>query len=499
MPIRLLCFKPHGESGFQIYLLERGAVYAHLVSMLQGKMHSKEFLPKTNRRGTIETDQHIIKRLIPKYAQYAILSHTWLRSTSGEVTYNDFNTGTLHTDGPGYQKLVNFCKAVWTEHRLAFGWMDTVCINKESSSELDESIRSMYNWYSRAAVCIVYLAETETLSGMHSDPWFTRGWTLQELVAPRLIKFYNSDWNRLVDTSDNDKKDTAIVTQIEQATTISQDELDDIHGARISRRMQLAATREVTREEDTSYSLMGIFNISISTAYGEGAPRAFSRLLQEILVSSTDVLEILDWAGVLPVPRPFTSRILPPSPEYYINRSTNEDLHLTAWPIEPLTLSHMGLRVSVILMPGRSTQDLISQRESVGDFNATVHISPVGHSRDIPIATYHLLDHMISGRDGRKTNDACFQITVAVFNFTGSSDIIILPKTCIGIGLNCSEAAGAVSSTGLIDTIETKEPIVFDLCRRTTVDEKQFDYEWAWGVETGELAKHGMQLVSLYL
>ncbi|KAF8180193.1 hypothetical protein BJ912DRAFT_634280 [Pholiota molesta] len=369
MPIRLLSFEPHEESTFIITLIERDVIYARIASALQRKMQEEEFRPQKAWISGTETDEEIIERLISKYARYAILSHTWLRTASGELTYGDWNNGIIDANDPGYQKLVNFCKAAWKDYELTFGWMDTICINKESSSEHDESIRSMYKWYRRAAICITYLAETGTLTNMHLDPWFTRGWTLQELLAPRVIKFYNRHWERFVDFSDNDKAEAGIRKQIERATSISRSELYAIHGASISRRMQLAASREVTREEDTAYSLMGLFNVSISTAYGEGADRAFSRLLQEILLSSHRVLDILNWGGDLPSSRSYTSRILPSSPRHYVNRSSNHNLDLGA-PAEPLTLTHLGLRVPVILMPGIWNRIGTSRHDSVGDYNA---------------------------------------------------------------------------------------------------------------------------------
>ncbi|KAF9475476.1 hypothetical protein BDN70DRAFT_780939, partial [Pholiota conissans] len=219
---------------------------------------------------------------------YAILSHTW-NQTAGEFTYDDWQNGPVDAMDPKCQKLIKFCSAAWENNRLRFGWIDTVCIDKKSSSELDESIRSMYKWYSNAAVCITYLAETGSLSDMKYDSWFTRGWTLQELVAPKFIKFYNKHWERLVPFNNNDAEHYSVLQSIENATTITSDELCHIHNAPISRRMELAAKRRVTREEDTAYSLMGIFGVSISTAYGEGATRAFFRLLKEIFDSTEDV------------------------------------------------------------------------------------------------------------------------------------------------------------------------------------------------------------------
>ncbi|KAF9482073.1 hypothetical protein BDN70DRAFT_771891, partial [Pholiota conissans] len=215
--------------------------------------------------------------------RYAILSHTWMRVSPGEVTYVDWMKGEFDSHHSGYRKLLSFCKAAWNDHGLTLGWLDTLCINKESSAELDESIRSMYKWYRDSAICLTYLSGTVTLTDMHKDLWFTRGWTLQELLAPVNIKFYNREWKQLIESSKNDKDDYSIHQQIEQATSITQYELRYIRNVPISRRMQLAATREVTREEDIVYSLMGMFDVSIATAYGEGVEQAFFRLVKEIL------------------------------------------------------------------------------------------------------------------------------------------------------------------------------------------------------------------------
>ncbi|KAF8176477.1 hypothetical protein BJ912DRAFT_909078 [Pholiota molesta] len=507
LPIRMLCFEPHGSS-FQISLLERAAIYGRIASVLEERMDGEEFRPCERsvlfptREVRMETEQEIIQRLVSKYARYAIFSHTWLRMTPGEVTYGDWNKRPLDTKGPGYRKLVSFCKATWENYQLTFGWMDTVCINKESSSELDESIRSMYNWYSHAAICITYLAETETLANMHLDPWFTRGWTLQELFAPEVIKFYNSRWKQLVDYSNNDKEAAEITKQIKKATKITAQELKNIRNASISRRMELAAPRDVTREEDTAYSLMGIFNVGISTAYGEGAAHAFFRLLQEILVSHENVLDVLNWAGEFPSSQGYTSKILPTSPKCYINRSSSKSL-LLGRPAKPLTLSHLGLRVPVVLMPGRSIQGKTSQFGAKGDYGALVDIYPVGRHVHIPTA-YHLLDNRISGSDSwkieRSPNTGAaggkgYQITFAIFNFTEARNIASLPKTCIAIALEYKEEVGKVSDTARPEIIRTNEPIVFELNKTNTLATENRE----WKIPMDELAKHGMQLISLYL
>ncbi|KAF9478346.1 hypothetical protein BDN70DRAFT_808947, partial [Pholiota conissans] len=312
MPIRLLSFIKNG-SNLEVTLLERAAILAHLEYKLHKKFHAEY--------SSWAFESRIIRTLglIEEEAGYAILSHTWLQSSPGEITYTDWINGHVNPNDLGYQKLVRFCQTAWTHHGTCLGWMDTLCINKDSSVELDESIRSMFGWYHRAKVCIVYLADTSTLHEMHLDPWFTRGWTLQELFAPKVVKFYNKYWRQFEENSENDTPHAAyvngswsggtyiqrysseIMNKIKEATTITPEDFPSTHTHRkpsLSRIMQLAANRQVTRSEDTAYSLMGMFNVSISIAYGEGLGRAFSRLLQEILNSTKyGALDLLNWVS----------------------------------------------------------------------------------------------------------------------------------------------------------------------------------------------------------
>ncbi|KAF9482101.1 hypothetical protein BDN70DRAFT_991444 [Pholiota conissans] len=514
MPIRLLSFKSE-DNKFQIELLERGVIHGQVASKLQAEITETDFLPQINKeRRSPETDEEIIERLILKHARYAILSHTWLRGATGEVTFGKWRQGVFDEDDPGYQKLVNFCKASWSNHGLTLGWMDTVCINKESSAELDESIRSMYSWYRKSEVCLTYLAETSILSDMHQDTWFTRGWTLQELLAPRRLKFYDSGWKLLIDApAPNDKRHPEIVDQINQATSITEEELRwNIVDATISRRMQLAARREVTREEDTAYSLMGIFNISISIAYGEGAERAFFRLLKEILSNSADALDVFNWAGEIPQFWTHVSSLLPSNLKQYLQRSSNTQLTLGR-PIEPLTLTHLGLHVPFLLMPAISIQHISpseSEHQPIGDYQSTITIAPVGyykHPNPIP-TTYHVLDKRISGKDGKIEGSTGFQMSVGVLNFGGNDASISIHKTCFAVGLVCSEETGKVTVLGSVNKIFTKDPIVFDLNKKgvaNTENDPDADQirrylgKEYYIIKRSRLARHGIQLINLYL
>ncbi|KAM3437300.1 hypothetical protein MY4824_003841 [Beauveria thailandica] len=222
---------------------------------------------------------------VPKYA---ILSHTW---TSEEVTLQEWS----HREEPsissksGYQKILSACRLA-SEHRLKYAWVDTNCIDKSSSAELSEAINSMFNWYRNAQVCFAYLqdvkfkpATTDFTTSFQSSRWFTRGWTLQELLAPELIYFYDKDWTHMTN-----KKlcldALSLITSIPKRVLECRDE---IRAASIAQRMSWLSPRKTTRREDMAYCMFGIFDINLPLLYGEG-DKAFSRLQEELIRSSHD-------------------------------------------------------------------------------------------------------------------------------------------------------------------------------------------------------------------
>ncbi|KAF2253361.1 HET-domain-containing protein [Trematosphaeria pertusa] len=213
--------------------------------------------------------------------RYAILSHTWGRD-GDEVTYKDIVDGTGSAKA-GYDKL-RFCAAQAKNDRLDYCWIDTCCIDKTSAAELTESINSMFRWYQNAAKCYVFLADVSTPtsegdrdSQLRNSRWFTRGWTLQELIAPRCVEFFSQQRERLGDRKSLEK-------QIHQVTGIS------VHALRgeplphfpTDERMSWAANRSTKRPEDKVYSLLGIFDIHMEAIYGEGEHHAFRRLFREL-------------------------------------------------------------------------------------------------------------------------------------------------------------------------------------------------------------------------
>ncbi|KAI2611851.1 heterokaryon incompatibility protein-domain-containing protein [Hypoxylon sp. NC1633] len=214
---------------------------------------------------------------------YAILSHTW---ECGEVLFDDLRTSRKDAaKKPGFSK-VSAAAAQALRDGLDFIWVDTCCIDKKSSAELSEAINSMFLYYQASKVCYAYLSDFDLAFGKLSKigraRWFTRGWTLQELLAPKQVQFFDRNW-ALIGTKQSLAKELSEITLI----GIPYLSGTNIRAASIAQRMSWASNRITTRQEDLAYCLMGIFGVNMPLLYGEGQ-RAFRRLQEEILKYSTD-------------------------------------------------------------------------------------------------------------------------------------------------------------------------------------------------------------------
>ena len=234
-----------------------------------------------NNDGELSLTKDFVGGEIP---EYAILSHTWGADTE-EVTYRDVIDGT-GKNKVGYEKI-RFCGEQARCDGLRNFWVDTCCINKSSDRELSEAINSMFRWYRKASKCYVYLADVSTndqidlslqswRAAFGNSRWFTRGWTLQELIAPLSVEFFCSNGNRL-----GDKK--SLEGQLHKITGIPVSALQGspLSEFRFEQRISWAKMRETKREEDKAYSLLGIVDISMPVIYGEGRENAFRRLNRE--------------------------------------------------------------------------------------------------------------------------------------------------------------------------------------------------------------------------
>ncbi|KAK2767968.1 het domain-containing protein [Colletotrichum kahawae] len=200
----------------------------------------------------------------------------------------------------GFRKIRETCRLA-ARDGIKYAWVDTCCIDKSNSAELSEAINSMYSWYQRAKVCFAYLSDLclsssapkstlapDLISLLRGCRWFSRGWTLQELIAPASVLFYEKNWGLVGNKKDWD-------AMLSDVTGISPDTMAyyDPASYSIAERMSWAATRETTREEDKAYSLLGIFDVNMPMLYGEGA-KAFRRLQEEIIRTGYDV-SIFAW------------------------------------------------------------------------------------------------------------------------------------------------------------------------------------------------------------
>jgi hypothetical protein len=216
---------------------------------------------------------------------YAILSHTW---GDDEVSFQDIHSQDAASKA-GYAKIRYACQGA-LRRGLEYVWVDTCCIDKTSSAELSEAINSMFRWYQDAWVCFAYLSDVPDStevdspeSAFASSRWFSRGWTLQELLAPRELEFFSSDWEKLGSKLDLSREISAI-TGIGEGFIRGEDSLSK---ASIAKKMSWASYRETTRTEDLAYCLLGIFRINMPLLYGEGE-KAFLRLQEEIMKTSDD-------------------------------------------------------------------------------------------------------------------------------------------------------------------------------------------------------------------
>ena len=204
---------------------------------------------------------------------YAILSHRW---GEDEVSFKDYRKE-RKTTGPGYEKILNCCSFARSRGQK-WVWIDTVCIDKRSSAELSEAINSMFRWYRGAVECYAYLSDvtasvsqTESLmTQFRNSLWFTRGWTLQELIAPKVVIFITRDWKdfgtKNAPGSFSGGVSTLLTNVIEMVTGIPNPILCgtlDFRETSVAQRMSWAATRKTSRQEDIAYCLLGIFSINM--------------------------------------------------------------------------------------------------------------------------------------------------------------------------------------------------------------------------------------------
>ncbi|KAI0864814.1 HET-domain-containing protein [Xylaria cubensis] len=343
-------------------------------------MHKRE-VPRVSTMRLINTDTLDLEEFYgTEIPIYAILSHTWLRRE--EVTFQEWlkrDTDTSVRAKSGYAKILAACQLA-RKSSLEWLWVDTNCIDKTSSAELAEAINSMYEWYERSAICYAYLSDVSTSPGPENDlefnkefsrsRWWTRGWTLQELLAPRKVLFFTREW-KLIDNR------TSLASKI----PITRGTLPQ--RAYASEKMSWLSKRETTRIEDMAYCMLGLFDINMPLLYGEGR-KAFLRLQEEIIRVSNDHT-IFCWTWTKTVPRDWVS-MLAPWPDTFVNSSgfvavlTRDNYESVP---TPYSITNVGLSIK---LPAVSTMSSwfvfldVRHRGFARNTRSCIHISRLGES-----------------------------------------------------------------------------------------------------------------------
>lgn len=280
----------------------------------------------------------------PYIPDYAILSHRWGKT---EVSLQEIeNPSQELCDTVGYQKVKRCCEQA-ASVGFDYVWIDTCCIDKRNNVELTEALNSMFQWYRNSRVCYSYLDDVPSSDEPRSEDsrfrqsrWFTRGWTLQELLAPLYVVFFGSDWTEIGTKS-------SLQEVISDITGVDSQVLLTNYSGEISvaQRMAWASKRETARVEDEAYCLMGLFGVNMPMLYGEGN-NAFIRLQLEIINLSDDQ-SIFAWSGYN---QQGGRGLLASSPKEFVNcsnvRRYGDDSQTSAF-----SMTNKGLHIELPLIP----------------------------------------------------------------------------------------------------------------------------------------------------
>ena len=289
-------------------------------------------------------------REIPRYV---ILSHRWIgQETTLQTFEREKHLSTEEPCSSGVGKIKKFCEAVaHAPEGCEWCWVDTCCIDKTSSAELSEAINSMWAWYRKAVACYVYLHDVEAVvtdpcsvldafrAALAQSDWFSRGWTLQELLAPIKLVFLDARWNRIGSRDEPGLR--KVVADVAGIKSCYFGNLEEVGAACVAERMRWVSKRATTRIEDLAYCMLGIFNVNMPLLYGEGY-RAFVRLQLEI-IKMTDDETIFAWVN----PRLQVSGLLAEHPSSFAEIAADEIHRQECIDRAPFMMTPKGLELEI--------------------------------------------------------------------------------------------------------------------------------------------------------
>jgi len=341
---------------------------------------------------TGEIDTERIRKTVNEYFGYVMFSHVWGNGKEEEKSKEPSfravkNSKSVHRlpDTPMNNKLRNFCAKV-AELGYRWAWSDTCCIDKSDDAILNRSLRSMYKWYEASDATLVFLGDVTSGFGdiLHSL-WMTRAWTLQEALAPKRVLFYDRDWKLYRGIiSDNHKKPGVILQELSNAIEVPPETLVSFHpnSLGVRNKLRLASTRTATIEEDTAYSLIGIFKSDIIPRYGEGED-ALGHLLEGIIAHLGEVT-VLAWTG---------------SPSSYNSCLPSTLAVYSQTPYTPPTLDAGDVQLRITQLPTALTRG-----EAMHIYNRIVHLPPARFANrrlQLPCIVFHVRSLGVKGWDNR--------------------------------------------------------------------------------------------------
>ncbi|THU88755.1 HET-domain-containing protein [Dendrothele bispora CBS 962.96] len=373
--------------------------------------------------------KEIVEEEIPPYA---ILSHTWyppeqeilfehVRVENWHELYEKL--GQIGQRWEGYLKVKNAC-ALARKYKFGYIWIDACCINKESSAELSEAINSMYRYYHNSRVCYAYLVDVpsdleedprSTSSRFRASRWFTRGWTLQELLAPSSVVFVSKDWEQ-IGTRASLQDVINGITRI-PIPVLLHHSASRTDSYSLAQKMSWAANRVTTRPEDLAYSLMGIFDVNMPSLYGEGGTRAFIRLQEEIIKYSTDE-SIFAWCssrktstqGLLAhSPSEFagSAQVIATSRQYRYS-TTNYGLHIRLRLIPVSPYPHLQHAVVSFAESDRLSDLFLAKLHCISEGTSShlgIFLRHEGHQRYVRVGLEQLVPMNYDYKNGEKDWD----------------------------------------------------------------------------------------------
>jgi hypothetical protein len=331
------------------------AAYLHLSHHLIHLILTSE--STEDKMWLLNTSSLALSAFFDNTPHYVILSHTW---GSEEVSFQDIKgSHDQISHRAGYKKIKDCC-AKASEAGFRYVWIDTCCIDKTNSTELSEAINSMFRWYKNSTTCYAYLEDVLPEGPRFvGSRWFTRGWTLQELIAPTDVLFFDRDWND-IGTRESLKGSIEKVTGIPEPVLMNR----PLREHCVAEIMSWAADRRTTRIEDRVYSLLGLFGVNMPLIYGEGE-NAFLRLQLEIMKNTTDH-SILAWTAFRYINSGQGKGALATTVDEF-----RESGRVRAFPVvddSPFEMTNLGLRITLPCISERTK----GQRRLFAYLNCTV-------------------------------------------------------------------------------------------------------------------------------